>query len=84
MFYTWVRKRRDDYLFGDDHAAYQRRDNRGDSGGAIGDGHHGPGEVRTEINMIDLETAQRSSVQTYRQDEDDDGPDVTVGGYDTH
>lgn len=68
----------------DDLAAYQRRDNRGDSGSAIGDGHHGPGEVRAEINMIDLETAQGSRVQTYRYDEDDNGPDVIVGRYDTH
>jgi len=47
----------DNYLVGDDYATYQRRDNGRNSGDAIGDGHHGPGKVWTEINMINLKAA---------------------------
>lgn len=56
-YFTRERKRTDDYLVGDDDATYQRRDNRGNSGSAIGDRHHGSGKVWTEINVIDLEAA---------------------------
>jgi len=56
IFYT-QKKRMDNYLVGDNYATYQRRDNGCNSGDAIGDGHHGPGKVWTEINMINLKAA---------------------------
>jgi len=53
IYYT----RKIDYLVGDNLAAYNRRDDGGNSGDAIGDGYHSTGKVWTEIDMIDLETA---------------------------
>lgn len=58
------------HLILDNPANYEGLDDGDNGGDAVGNGHHGAGEVRTEVDVIDLKAADRTGVEADSGDKD--------------